>query len=206
MVRLNLSLVQNTLLKGNISIFTISEFRKIFKVKPSAARSFLVRHSKKKSPTLSKIKSGVYIFTLNPPTKFEIANKLYHPSYISFESALSHYNIIPETVYTVTSATTRKTRVFEVQNSLFTYTKIKKKLFFGYVPLKIKGKTLLMAEKEKALLDYLYYLSLRKEPFSERLNLTKIDTQRLGYFAGYYQRNIKKNKTFISSIKKIYQP
>ena len=38
-----------------------------------------------------------------------IANQIYYPSYISFEFALSYYNLIPEGVYSITSASTLRT-------------------------------------------------------------------------------------------------
>lgn len=205
MSKLSLSLVENTLIRSNLSIVSIDDFSRIFNLKPSSARSFLVRHSKTKDSPFSKLKRGLYALSLNPPTKFEIANKLYQPSYISFETALSHYNIIPETVYVVTSATPKRSKEFVVQNSVFKYHKIRKKIFFGYRPQKIKRKTIFIAEKEKALLDYIYLLSLKKQSFSERLDLSKINTERLGYFVNYFKKNIKKNKAFINLIKQVYE-
>lgn len=199
------SLVENTLTKSGISIFSVREFSKIFNIKSSTARAFLVRNSRKEGSPILKLKRGIYAFSINPPTKFEIANKLYQPSYISFETALSHYSIIPETVYVITSATPKKSKELVIQNSVFKYYKIRKKIFFGYRPQKIRGKTISIAEKEKALLDYLYLLSLKKQEFVERLDLSKIDTDRLGYFVNFFKKNIKKNKAFINLIKKVYK-
>ena len=201
---LNLSSVENALIELGISIFSVKEFSKIFKIKQSTAKSFLARNSKMVGSHISRLKRGIYAFSLNLPTKFEIANKLYQPSYISFETALSYYNIIPETVYVVTSVTTKRTKELSVQNSVFKYYKIKKNLFFGYQPQKVKGKTILIAEKEKALLDYVYLLSLKKQLFNERLDLSKINTERLGYYINYFKKNIKKKRAFINLIKKIY--
>ena len=45
-----------------------------------------------------------------------IGNKIYSPSYLSLELALSIHAIIPEAVYTATSVTTNKTMVF---NTIF---------------------------------------------------------------------------------------
>ena len=44
-----------------------------------------------------------------------LAGSIYGPSYLSFEFALGYYGMIPETVYTFTSATfgKRKKKVFE---------------------------------------------------------------------------------------------
>ena len=205
MLKLSSGLVERKLIELNLAVFTIGEFSKTFRIKLSTARSFLSRNSRKENSSFSRLKIGLYSFNLNPPTRLEIANKLYKPSYISFESALSYYDIIPETVYGVTSATTKRSKNFRVQNSLFNYLRIKKILFFGYQPRKIKAKTILIAEKEKALLDYIYLLSLNKQPINERLDLEKIETEKLGYYVKYYKRNLKKNKVFINLIKKIYK-
>lgn len=205
MRKLSSSFVVKTLIRLNISIFSVEEFNRIFNVKPSTAWAFLARNSKKEDSPFLRLGRGIYIFSINPPTKFEIANKLYQPSYISFETALSYYSIIPETVYVVTSATTKRAKELNVQNSIFKYYGIKKKLFFGYQPRKIKDKTVLMADKEKALLDYIYLLSLKKQPFIERLDLRKINKAKLGYYVKHFKKTIKKNKAFINLIKKIYK-
>jgi len=205
MSKLSLNSAERKLTETGLTVFTIDEFSKIFKIKPSTARAFLSRNSKKESSYFSKLKRGIYAFSLNSPTKFEIANKLYKPSYVSFETVLSYYGVIPEIVYEVTSATTRQTRTFNIQNSIFNYLKIKKELFFGYQPKRIQGRIILIAEKEKALLDYIYLLSLKKRPLNERVDLEKIDTHKLGYYVKYYKENIKKNRAFINLVKEVYK-
>ncbi|MGB9613657.1 MAG: hypothetical protein ACPL4K_05760 [Candidatus Margulisiibacteriota bacterium] len=62
--------------------------------------------------------------------------------------------MIPEAVYGFTSATTKTTRKFWVENQSITYHKIKKSAFTGYRLLKIADESVLFAEKEKALADY----------------------------------------------------
>ncbi|MCG2758861.1 MAG: hypothetical protein L6263_10560, partial [Desulfobacteraceae bacterium] len=67
---------------------------------------------------IKKIIRGYYIFAnleLDENVLFEIANRIYSPSYISFEMALSYYQIIPERVYGLTSATSRKTMAFKTK-------------------------------------------------------------------------------------------
>jgi predicted transcriptional regulator of viral defense system len=206
MARISPNLVENTLIKLNISIFSIKEFTQIFNVKPATARAFLARNSKKEGSHILNLEKGIYIFSINPPTKFEIANKLYQPSYISFETALSYYGIIPETVYSITSATTKKSREMSAQNSNFRYYKIKKNLFFGYRPQKFNNKIIVMAEAEKALLDYVYILSLKKGIFNSRLDLNRINKKKLAHYVKYFKKSVRKNKAFISLINKIYKP
>lgn len=194
-----------TLTNKGISIFSIDDFTKLFNISAHRASTFLTRNSKQNSNFL-KIKKGLYILPSNSPIKFEIANKIYQPSYISFETALSYYNIIPEVVYTLTSATTKGTKDLEVQDTHYKYFKLKKELFFGYKPIVIQQKMVLMADKEKALLDYIYLSSLKKKPIlNERMNLNKIDKNKLGYYVNFFIKNIRKNKALIETIKIIYK-
>jgi len=84
------------------------------------------------------------------------ATKLYSPSYISLETALSFYGIIPEAVFTVTSVSTRKTKNFSTPVGKFSYQKIKKEAFGGYETRKQEGVSFSLALPEKAIVDFLY--------------------------------------------------
>jgi predicted transcriptional regulator of viral defense system len=87
---------------------------------------------------------------------FFVANKIYSPSYISFESALGFYGLIPEAVYTITSATSLKTNNFKTPRGEFTYHKLKSSLMFGYNLVIVGNKNAKIAEPSKAILDFLY--------------------------------------------------
>jgi len=60
-----------------------------------------------------RIKRGLYALPDTQLSELFIANKLFEPSYISREFALSYHRIIPETVYEITSVTTKTTQRFE---------------------------------------------------------------------------------------------
>ncbi len=87
---------------------------------------------------------------------FFIANRIYSPSYISLESALSHYGFIPETTLQITSVSTRKTNFFDTQYGVFSYQSIKNSLYFGYEVIENNDRPFILATPEKAILDYLY--------------------------------------------------
>ena len=201
MDRLNLIRVKEELIRREMSIFSVRDFVRIFKVLPKTARAFLSYHST--DGVFRRVKMGIYVLPSNPPTKFELANYLYRPSYISFESALSYYGIIPETVYSVTSATTKSTKDFNFLNLDYRYHKIKKELFFGFVPVKIRSRIILIADREKAVLDYLYLLSLKRQPVNERLNLNKIDKKKFGRYINYFKKRIRKIDTLINIVKEL---
>lgn len=107
---------------------------------------------------LVKIKNGVYAFAeqLGEITPEELAALLYSPGYISLEKALARYGFIPEMVYAITSVTPKTTRTFKNKIGTFIYRHIKPELFFGYLEIKGAGPAYLLAEPEKALLDFLY--------------------------------------------------
>lgn len=84
------------------------------------------------------------------------ATKIYPPSYISLETALGFYGIIPEAVFTATSVTTRKTKEFKNLLGNFSYQKIKKEAFGGFETKNENGISFNLALAEKALIDFLY--------------------------------------------------
>jgi predicted transcriptional regulator of viral defense system len=94
---------------------------------------------------------------MNEFTSFAIANRIYEPSYISLESALRYYNFIPEQTFSVTSISTLKTNKFKTETDLFVYNNIIPDLFFGYEIVHFKNFVFKIADREKAILDYLYF-------------------------------------------------
>jgi predicted transcriptional regulator of viral defense system len=169
--------LQKRIAEKGIAIFTVSEFRRMMDLSETAAQKILERYAKR--GLLTRLKNGMYIVTDNPPTSFLISNRLYRPSYVSFESALSYHNIIPETVYGVTAATTKPTRDFEVEGKAFIYHKIKLSAYTGYVPTKIGDEVILLASPEKAVVDYLYLVNLGKKPLYERLDIEALSPEKI---------------------------
>ena len=88
---------------------------------------------------------------------FMVANKIYEPSYVSLESALAYYEIIPETVLGVTSISSRKTKQYDSAWGVFSYRSVKPQYMIGYQVIEnTPGIKFKIAYLEKALLDYLY--------------------------------------------------
>lgn len=123
--------------------------------------SFLVKlNSWVKKGYIIQLRRGLYMLSSSKDSinYLQLASKIYHPSYISLEFALSYYGVIPEAVFTITSVSTNKTAFFEVPeiNTCFSYQKIKTIAFGGYFSYSINGVSYKMAEKEKALADFFY--------------------------------------------------
>jgi predicted transcriptional regulator of viral defense system len=163
---------------------------------------------------IKKIRRGFYIFSdsaLSEPALFLIANKIYPPSYISFEMAFSFYNLIPESVYGITSATTKKTISFKSQIGEFIYRKIKPSLMFGYKLESFQNQNYKIAEIEKAVLDYLYInpqIQSDADFFELRFNsqefLAKADMQKFNQYLKVFKNKSleKRAEKFLEFIKK----
>jgi len=136
------------------TVFSVPEIRKF-------APDFDLRRLNEwqKKGYISKVIKGYYMFSetaLGEPSLFEIANRIYNPSYVSLEMALSFYDVIPESTYAVTSVATRRTRRFNTPIADFVYRTVKPPLFFGYEIRPYEDKVFKIASLEKAILDYFY--------------------------------------------------
>lgn len=115
-----------------------------------------------KKGELIQLKKGVYSFcedyrkhSLN---LIATANILYKPSYVSFEYALSFHGLIPERVYTITSASTSRNKEFETPLGRFSYTKVPLRAYplgINWMYDKNDG-GYMIATAEKALCDKIY--------------------------------------------------
>lgn len=174
-------------LKSELKDFTIFSLNEIRNIEPDFYRPRLNEWQDK--GYIKKVVRGYYIFSdlqLSEEILFKIANRIYLPSYISLESALSYYHLIPESVYGITSISTRKTYHFRTSIGEFIYRTLKPPLFFGYDLIKFQEKYLKMASIEKVLLDYFYLhsdieteqdfdsLRINKEMFFEKMNEEKL--------------------------------
>src|SRR3989338_7406901 len=180
--------VQENLRQQGLLLFTPKELRRAFQVKPPAAQQFLKNHAKTEEGIFMKLRNGKYILRHHLPSPYLAANKLYEPSYVSLETALSYYSIIPEVVYSITSVTTKNTREFITPWLAFTYHKIKKTAFTGYCLIKNQGQGVLMAEPEKALVDYLYFVNTRGNNLNDRLELKKLSRGKIENYAKLFSR------------------
>ncbi len=185
--KLQILAVQNELIDRGALLFTPQEFGRIFCASFLETKYFLETNTKK--GLFIRLKKGLYGLKRHIPNEEEIANALYGPSYISFEYALAKYGIIPEMSYSITSATTKPTRIFNVVNKTFSYSKVKKHFFTGYIPVKKEGRVFLIAEPEKALIDYLYFVSLGKKTYNDRLNTAGLDKEKIIRYAGLFERS-----------------
>jgi len=117
------------------------------------------------SGDLLSLKRGLYIHsdqTADQRFRMYLANRLYGPSYISFQYAMRWWGLIPESTANITSATWRKNRQKEYHYDFGSY-------FYRDVPVSAypscvgldnsQNPACLIASPEKALCDTLYTMS-----------------------------------------------
>ena len=150
----------SALRRNNVSIFSLRDVENTF---PDANVGTIKNNLSnwRKKGYIERLKRDLYA-CVEPVLESEIpdfyvANKLYPPSYISLETALSLYNIIPEIAAQVTSVTTRSSREFKNRYGIFIYRSCKKMAFTGYRIRSYEGYKVLIADEEKALVDFLYF-------------------------------------------------
>ena len=117
------------------------------------------RASLEQTDFLIRLKRGLFVVAPKlqnqPLSKELIANHLYGPSYVSLQSALSFYGLIPERVHTVSSMTIKRSRNFLTPLGDFDYVGISKEYFAIGVRQEIVNNeyAYLIASPEKAICD-----------------------------------------------------
>ena len=174
-------------LKTRLSKNDIIDIRNVITLFDSIDRRRLYEWQKK--GYILKLTNNYYIFRdaeIDDPFVRMIANKIYSPSYVSLESALSYYGFIPEAVFQITSITSRKTHNIQTDISNFNYRSIHKRLFWGYSLNTKTSYRFFIADPEKTILDYLYLnphlddikslkeLRFNQEIFNNLLNISKL--------------------------------
>lgn len=118
-----------------------------------------------KQGKLERLRRGKYLlgsqYRKFTPSTYYISNYLYRPSYVSLETALQYYDIIPEAVAPVLAVTPKHGRQWANALGRFEYRSIKQDHFWGYRENTIKNiptqNRFFIAEPEKAILDLIYF-------------------------------------------------
>jgi predicted transcriptional regulator of viral defense system len=127
---------------------------------PADVRRQLSRWTK--AGQLYQLRRGLYV--LAPPFQkvkshpFVIANRLVRGSYVSCQSALAHYGLIPEYVPAVTSVTAARPGRWDTPLGVYEFRHIRTDRLRGYRLTELGGgQRAFVATAEKALLDLVYF-------------------------------------------------
>lgn len=161
------------------------------------------------SKQVVRLKRGLYVRSpgeeVNP---LVLAGLIYGPSYVSLETALVFYGLIPERTAEVTSIclgkATRKVKRFQTPLGRFSYRPVNERVFsFGFKLATEDGANYFLAEPEKALCDRIALvrgLSTMQEVRSLVFDDLRIDPEALRSFrvplvneisSRYQRRNVK---------------
>jgi len=164
----------------NKSFYTIADLEKITKLSRNSLYVALKRWAEK--GVLERVAQGIYIPMGGDVSLEKVAGQLYIPNYLSFESALARHGILNLIPYTITFATTRKTRKFTLRKQGVEFRQMAPELFFGY---EIRN-GINIAIPEKAFLDEVYFLCRGKTA----LDLDELDLKNLslGLLTEYAER------------------
>ncbi|MGH7497017.1 MAG: type IV toxin-antitoxin system AbiEi family antitoxin domain-containing protein [bacterium] len=155
-------------------------------VDPSDVRRQLSRWTK--AGRLYQLRRGLYAlappFQKVKPHPFVIANHMVRGSYVSCQSALAYYDLIPEYVPVITSVTALRPARWETQFGVFEFRHLKIDLLHGYRLMDLsQEQRAFTATPEKALLDLIHlhpgadspdYLRELRLQNLERLNLEEL--------------------------------
>lgn len=187
--------LSSALRSNKLLIFTLRDVKNLFPAeKEKTIKNNFVRWRSK--GYFVRLKNGLYEFIEKGSEPripdLYVANRLYEPSYISLESALSFYSIIPDIAAGVTCVTSRPTRTFRNKYGSFFYRSCRRRAFTGYRLMLYDGFKIQIADKEKALVDFLYYRLRAGFPIdfdAERFNsnvLKSMNWRRAFYYAGLF--------------------
>lgn len=161
-------------------------------VKPNYVRrqlSFWV-----KSGRIYQLRRGLYAlappFQKTKPHPFGVANQLARGSYVSLQSALAHYGLIPEHVPVITSVTASRPGRWNTPLGNYEFRHIKPALLFGYLSTDVGDKQqAFVASPEKALLDLIYLEVGADSPdYLRELRLQNLDQLDMGVLSEYANR------------------
>ena len=163
--------VITTLNNLGIKVVTSSSLSKILDIN-NENTIYKIIERLEKNKLINRLIKGKYTVSNVNLSDFEKANLILSPSYISLESALNYYGVLPQFTYSITSVTTQKSKRFEIGGKEYEYTKISRNFYSDFV----KKDNFLIATPEKALIDLIYLASkkLRKVELTD-LDMSIID-------------------------------
>ena len=142
-----------------------------------------------KRGVLERAGRGVYVVPGSGVQLEAVAGQLYFPCYLSFESALNRAGVLNVVSYSLTFATTRKTKRLSLLGRTVDYRQIKKELFFGFEAVD----RFYIAEAEKALLDLIYLSALGKVSLPlDEMDLRSLSKQALRDYAERFPPRVAK--------------
>jgi predicted transcriptional regulator of viral defense system len=175
------------LVRFNKPYWSVADLQKVLGYK-SRQTLLVVLHRLVGQGVLTRIRRGIYRVSINSADASLLANLLYTPSYLSFESALSRHGVLSPIPYTITLATTRRSKKTVLDGTAVEYRQLRGGLFFGHR----LDNGLDIAEPEKALLDALYLMKKGKLCLAlDELDLSGLSPGKLKSYGARFPRYVQ---------------
>lgn len=137
------------------SILRTDELARKYGVIPPAVTQALARQEQK--GLVQHISNKVYYNWLaQDGSPRDLVNVLRNEAYVSLESGLREYGISTQSPRTLTCVTTERPKEFKAGNITISYRSITPRLYWGFVRKTTRYGSYLLAEPEKAILDWIY--------------------------------------------------
>ncbi len=173
--------------------FKTDDLADILGLKKESSKVTCSRYVKK--GIIIRLKKDFYILrekwdNLGREELFKLANFLQVPSYISFMTALSFYEITTQIQRRFfESACLRHSRTFKIDNTVFNFYKLKRECYFDFS----KINEIFIASKEKAFIDCIYLYSFGKYRIDlDSLDLSKLNKAKIKELLDIYPQKTRK--------------
>jgi predicted transcriptional regulator of viral defense system len=142
---------------------------------------------------LSRVAKGIYVNRLVRDSAPQDFIKLLRPdSYVSLESALSHWGLSTQSSVALTCVTTGKPRECRTSEFTITFRTISKRLYWGFIEKQTRYAKYAIAEPEKAVLDWIYLtLQAGLKLSLDEIEFKSVDKQKLGKYASKYPGTVR---------------
>jgi predicted transcriptional regulator of viral defense system len=175
-------LIKNIKAQTQSDVLTDTEMQWLIPGTPDRRHSMVKRAIKQGD--LIHLRRGLYVLAPQEQRRgislFELAPKLYGPSYISLESALSYHQWIPEAVYTVTSVTSRRATEIETSLGVFSYECVPAAyLYDGVERVGEDPSVVFIAQPWKALVDLVYVKNPGWKGVADLVGSMRIEEEKL---------------------------
>lgn len=181
--------------------FSVDDLQDLLKIRRESARVLCSRYTK--NGIFVRLKRNLYVLNENwenfaRQDLLKMANFLQVPSYISFMTALSVYEVTTQVPRGfLESASLKRSIKADIKGVIFNYYKLKKQYYFGF----IKKDNIFIATQEKAFVDAVYLCSFGKYRLDfDSLSLDKLDKDKLREVLKVFPR---KTKTMVKKLCRI---
>lgn len=180
---MNLYQIRDKAIRSTRAVFTVQQLANLIAKSRAVATVYLNRLAK--TGLAKKILRGKISFS---DDDFIIATQLYEPSYISFASALSLHGLFSQIPVKIECVSTRNSRDYPALGIY--YHKMPPSLFFGFERKKKGDSYIMLADREKAVLD-MAYLNLLPLSFYKEIS-GKLDKKKLKEYVSRFSGKGKK--------------